>query len=166
MKESENRSHGLTAFLIGASLGAAAMYFLDPTRGNQRRAVARDKAISFTKRAGRRGEKIVTDLRNQAQGMKSEVQRHLRKEEVSDEILEQRVRSIFGRKVRHAKAIKVKVEEGTVILSGPILNREVRGLINSIESVPGVKSVQDELSKYENAGDISSLQGKGARYFQ
>src|SRR4051794_8121844 len=37
---------GLWAALIGVGAGMAAMYFLDPTRGGRRRAVASDKLIS------------------------------------------------------------------------------------------------------------------------
>nr|WP_295904771.1 BON domain-containing protein [uncultured Bdellovibrio sp.] len=164
--KTENKSYGFIGLLIGASVGAAAMYFLDPTRGNQRRAVARDKFFSLTKRIRSRGEKLSTNLKNQALGVKKEFERHRRQEEVSDTLLEKRVRSAFGRKVSHARAVKVSVLDGVVTLSGPILQHEVEELISCVEEVPGVQSVKDELTKYENAGDISSLQGKGAQYFQ
>ncbi|WP_374073329.1 BON domain-containing protein [Bdellovibrio bacteriovorus] len=165
MKET-SKPHGLRNLLIGASLGVAAMYFLDPTRGNQRRAVVRDKFISMAKRIERRRQKLSTDIKNRAIGTTKEVARHLRTEHVDDATLAQRVRSEFGRKVRHARAVKVEVRDGVVTLSGPILKYEVRQLLKCVENVPGVQSVEDQLDKYDSAGDISSLQGKGADYFQ
>ncbi|WII71146.1 BON domain-containing protein [Bdellovibrio sp. 22V] len=167
MNESKDKSGGgVMGFLLGASLGAAAMYFFDPTRGNQRRAVARDKFFSLAKRIERRGEQITEDLSNRARGTVKEVQRHMRQEEIDDATLEQRVRSEFGRKVSHARAIHVYAVDGRVTLSGPILKKEVDQLLTCVQSVPGVKSVVDDLQKYDKPGDISSLQGKGKEYFQ
>ncbi len=164
--DTKTKTGSLAGLLIGASLGATAMYFLDPHRGNYRRALVRDKLFSWVKRAERTGERLAMDLKNRAVGTVRETKRHLRAEEVDDKTLAQRIRSEFGRKVSHAKAIEVKVENGDVRLSGPILKHEVAQLIACVESVPGVKSVRDELSKYDEPGDISSLQGRGAKYFQ
>ena len=57
------------ALLVGASLGAVAMYALDPERGRRRRALARDKVESVARRSGRRLQAVSRDLANRTQGL-------------------------------------------------------------------------------------------------
>jgi hypothetical protein len=51
------------------AMGAAAMYFFDPARGRGRRAWARDKAFSTTRRAGRQARGLGRHLGNKMQGV-------------------------------------------------------------------------------------------------
>jgi hypothetical protein len=46
-----------------------------------------------------------------------------------------------------------------VTLSGPILAGEVPGLIDCVNGIPGVKSVESRLEVHETAGSHPSLQG-------
>lgn len=165
MNETKKRNN-IFGFLIGASLGALAMYFLDPQRGHARRTLVRDKVYSVARKARRRAEQVAHNLKNRSLGAVKDLQSHLRAGESDDSILELRVRSSIGRKVSHARALRVSATNGNITLSGPILKREVARLISCVESVPGVRAVTDELSKFDRAGDIPSLQGKGAEYFQ
>ncbi len=73
----------------------------------------------------------------------------LNQPEVPDDILEERVRSEFHRKIRHAKGIDIQVREGVVTVSGPILVDEVDTLISCIQSVPGVQRVEDHLQAHQ-----------------
>jgi len=40
-------------FALGAAMGAALAYFLDPETGNRRRSMARDRVLAFFRRTGR-----------------------------------------------------------------------------------------------------------------
>lgn len=165
----EKKGNNIGSFLIGASIGALTMYFLDPQRGHARRILVRDKAFSLSRKTKRRIGQVASDLKNRSLGSLKEMQNRMKMKtgEISDDVkLEQRIRSSFGRKVSHARAIKVSSVNGSVTLSGPILQHEVDQLITCVQNVPGVKSVSDELEKYDQPGDISSLQGRGAEYFQ
>lgn len=164
--ESQKRSNNLFGFVIGASLGALAMYFLDPQRGHARRMLAQDKIYSLSRKTKRRVGQIAQNIRNRTFGAVKDLQSHLKTIETDDSTLELRVRSSIGRKVSHTRAIRVSAQNGIITLAGPILKHELRQLISCVENVPGVKSVKDELSKYDKPGDVSSLQGKGAPYFQ
>jgi hypothetical protein len=55
--------------LGGLGAGAALMYLFDPDRGNRRRALIRDKAVSLNRRTQRAVTGKVEDLRNRTKGM-------------------------------------------------------------------------------------------------
>ena len=59
----------LSAIVRAASLGAAAMYFLDPERGRRRRAIAQDKARSMMRRSERFLDAAKRDAQNRMQGL-------------------------------------------------------------------------------------------------
>src|SRR5206468_3234814 len=65
----------------------------------------------------------------------------------------------LGRVVSHPHAIEVRVRDGHVTLSGPVLASEVDDLLSCLSSVRGVEDVENRLEVHERAGDISSLQG-------
>jgi hypothetical protein len=69
-----NKSGGgrFAALLGGIGLGAAVMYVLDPQGGRRRRALARDKAVSFAKTTSRVVGARSRDLANRAKGVASE----------------------------------------------------------------------------------------------
>jgi hypothetical protein len=54
--------------LIGAGLGAGLMFLLDPQLGKRRRAHARDKALSWSRRATVAVDRTSRDVRNRAYG--------------------------------------------------------------------------------------------------
>jgi hypothetical protein len=146
--------------LIGSiSLGAAAMYLLDPDRGNRRRAILRDKLYSAASKTPDRLGSTARDIRNRTQGITARVSSMFSSETPSDDVLVQRVRSKMGRVVSHPSSLNVTCEGGTVSLSGPILGREVDDLISCVERIPGVTSVENRLEVHEQAGNIPGLQG-------
>ena len=65
----------LSAIVRAASLGAAAMYFLDPERGRRRRAVAQDKARSLVRRSERFLDSAKRDAQNRVQGLQARAAR-------------------------------------------------------------------------------------------
>jgi hypothetical protein len=55
--------------IVGIGAGAALMYFLDPDRGNRRRALVRDKALSLNRRTRETIEGRMEDLGNRTKGL-------------------------------------------------------------------------------------------------
>jgi uncharacterized membrane protein len=143
----------------GIGIGAGLMYFLDPGRGRRRRALVRDKAVSFWSRSGDTVDTTARNLRDRVVGFGAEVRSMFEGEEhVPDQRLVERVRSKMGRVVSHPRAIDVNARDGHITLSGPILEGEVDRLIANVGAIRGVKSVDNRLEIHQER-DIPSLQG-------
>jgi uncharacterized membrane protein len=84
-------------------------------------------------------------------------------EEVSDEVLVERVRSQIGTLVGHPSSIEVTAANGRVMLSGPILAHEVDGLIERVSSIQGVNGVENRLEVHQEPGNVPGLQGQPAQ---
>ena len=151
-----NRAIGL---LSAAGIGAGMMYLFDPDRGKRRRALVRNKAEHASKIATAAAGKTQRDVRNHLLGAFAELESLFRSEEVSDDVLEARVRSKLGRIVSHPHAIEVKAVEGVVILTGPILADEVHPLLDTVIVVNGVTNIDNRLEIHECAGEVPALQG-------
>lgn len=146
----------------GLGLGAGLMYLLDPQRGGRRRALLRDKAVHATK-VGRDGlGKTSRDLAHRSKGLLAETRSTLRREEPTDELLADRVRSRLGRLVTHPSAVEVTARDGRVTLSGPVLATELDRLLSGVEKVRGVREVENRLEAHERPGDVPGLQGPGS----
>lgn len=156
----EGRDSGNSVSTAGAlSLGAAMMYFFDPRSGRRRRALVRDQLLHFARLAGRAQRVAARDLANRASGAWAEAARALRPESASDAEVAERVRAKLGRYVSHPHALRVAVRDGSVTLSGPILEREVKDLLHCVRRVPGVREIEDRLVAHKQPGRISALQG-------
>lgn len=157
----------ITLFLSGVVAGGTLLFLYDPINGKRRRALVRDKAFSFKNHSLQYAGKHFRDLRNRGRGLVYEMNNLLKVEDnVDDEILIQRVRSAFGKKVIHTKSIDVLADRGVVTLSGPILSREVANLISCVRKVPGVTEVINDLDIHETSEGIPDLQGNGPVYLQ
>jgi uncharacterized membrane protein len=150
--------------LLGAALGAAAMYWLDPTTGRRRRAVLRDKLTSASIDVGDAVGVAKRDLTYRTRGLGARVRSVFTTSDVPAEVLAERVRSAMGRAVSHPGAIDVATVNGMVRLSGAVLAREHSALIDVVGSVRGVEYVIDELAVYANATGIPDLQGGRPRH--
>jgi hypothetical protein len=151
------------ANVVGAAgVGAALMYFFDPDRGKRRRAKVLDKATHLKRAVSDAAGKTQRDVHNRIVGVIAETEALFHCEKVSDEVLEARVRSKLGRVVSHPHAVKVKVVDGLITLSGPILAHEVLPLCEAVISINGVRNIENLLEIHENATDVPALQnGKG-----
>ena len=145
--------------LGGLGLGAALMYVLDPERGKRRRAVVKDKAVRVTNRTGNALGAKSRDWKNRAAGVAAEVKGLTRKEEVSDPVIEERVRAEIGRVVSTPGAIDVTSNLAVVTLSGAVLASEVDDLISAVRGVRGVEDVVNRLAMHATADDEPALQG-------
>ncbi len=146
-----------------AGLGAGLMFLLDPDMGGRRRAILRDKLISLGRLAAWAADKTSRDVKNRFYGTVASTKSRFTDEDVSDDVLVERVRSQMGRAVSHPHAISVTARDGRVTLSGEILSEEVDELIRSVKAVKGVKDIDKQLSAHDEPGDISSLQGGRSR---
>lgn len=147
-----------TLTMVAAGLGAGLMFIFDPDRGRRRRAISRDKIRHLQSKSGEMLEKATHDLRNRALGIVAETSAALRIEQITDDQLIARVRSRIGHVTMHPNAIEVTAHDGIVSLSGPVLAREVRTLINCVRGIKGVHSVENNLELHERP-DTPRLQG-------
>jgi osmotically-inducible protein OsmY len=150
------------AIIGGVGLGAALMYFFDPDRGARRRALVRDKCESAANKTGTYAEKFSRDLRNRASGVVADAKSLFRKEDVSDDVLVDRVRAKLGHYSEHTSAIDVSAQNGVVTLRGPILAQEVPHVLSTARLVRGVTDIDNQLEVRGQAGDNASLQGTPA----
>ncbi len=147
------------ALIKGMGLGAGLMYFFDPEKGRRRRALVADQFTHACCSLEDFFGKATRDLGNRARGMITEVGRRFREEPAPDDhIVVDRVRSMLGRYTSHPRAIEVAALNGHVVLRGPILAREVEGLLQAVSRVPGVVHVANEL-KIHQGQDHPALQG-------
>ncbi|HEX6302869.1 MAG TPA: BON domain-containing protein, partial [Anaerolineales bacterium] len=151
--------------LLGVfGLGAGFMYLFDPDEGNRRRALIRDQFTRLLRRSDAYIEKTARDARNRARGAVAETMAMLSQEEdVSDWVLAERVRAEIGRVSRYSSAIEVSADQGKVTLAGPVIANEVERVISSVDSVRGVKEIDNRLETFESAENIPGLQGQPRR---
>ena len=145
--------------LLGAGLGAAAMFLLDPARGKRRRALVRDKLALATRKTGACIEVTTRDVTNRTLGWYSEIKSRISSEQPEDSVLVDRVRAKLGHVVSHPGAIHVTAQNGTVTLSGPVLADEVSHLLSCVKWTAGVQKVNNNLDVHEEAENHPALQG-------
>lgn len=135
------KTHAALAGVTGAGL----MYLFDPNLGRRRRARLLDKGTHISRVAGRGMSTTANDIGHRVQGAFAKGVRALRREEVTDTILLERVRANLGRLVSNPGAIDVDVRNGSVTLSGPVLQDEYRPLLKKIQRIYGVRFIDDRL---------------------
>ena len=132
-----------------AAAGAAAFYFLNGEEGKRRRAAFSKKAGRLTTSLADGAAKIATDVQHRLQGKALEAFHGLHRDQPSDRVLEQRIRSRMGRIVAHPHGIHVVSDAGTITLWGVAAENEIRRLIAAVESMPGVSEVLNHLEPHE-----------------
>ena len=147
------------ALLTGVGLGVGLMYFLDPDRGQRRRALVRDKLAHAATVSADAAGATSRDVANRTVGTVAQVRGAFRGRSVDDAVLTDRVRAQLGRVVSHPHAINVESADGRVTLCGPILQAEVNQLVRAVERVPGVREVVNQLEEHKTPGNVPALQG-------
>ncbi len=145
--------------VIGAALGGAAMFFLDPEKGRRRRAFVRDQAVKASSNVRTFVENGKRDLVHRGSVTTGRLRSLITKRAASDSVLVDRVRSKMGHYVAHPSAIEVTVSGGEVTLSGSIPAHEHDGLVDGVSRVKGVTAVFDGLTVYERAEGLSDISG-------
>src|SRR5919198_4385424 len=160
MRHKGNSTLGL---ISGAAIGAGLMYFADPDRGNRRRAFARDRVVHGFRSFGTVLDKGIRDMRNRARGTVAEAWCAMKPENVSDEVLVDRVRAKIGRTVSHPSEIEVTAKVRRIILSGRVLESEADDLIDAAYSVRGVRDVESRVETHRTTENVPGLQGHSGR---
>lgn len=155
----DNDMTSAAAMLGAAGIGAALMYFLDPSRGRRRRAVVRDQMMHAVRKGEHGLEATVNDLSNRAHGLAAETRNMFTSDDPTDDVLVARVRSELGRVCSHPRAVIVTASNGTVTLSGPVLEREIDNVLAATRGVRGVSDVDNRLEVHSDPGNVPSLQG-------
>jgi hypothetical protein len=153
--------------ITGMAIGSGIMFLLDPAQGNRRRALVRDKAVHWSRTAGRAlnrtGHTLEVGYRRTAAGGRGAVEAFRRlkgeAEPVPDDVLAARLRSCIGRHSSHPRAIEVAVRDGCATLSGPVLADEVREVLECASAVSGLMAVDNHLEVHVEPGSIPGLQG-------
>ena len=140
--------------------GALTMYFADPNRGKRRRAVLKDAIVHSGYDLQRFGRRFRRDLEHRIEGAVAETHHFFEQPQaqVSDAILERRIRTALGRAVSHSGAIEVSCTEGSVFLGGWILADEIDEVNRVVRSVRGVRELSTFFNTTDHPEHISSLQ--------
>ncbi len=128
-----------------AAIGAALMYFFDPTDGTRRRHVTVDRAKAFFRKRSSSGAGAV---KSQAYALKQKAT-HLREEEKpqpDDATLKDKVESELFRDESAPKGqINVNAENGVVYLRGEVEAELIDALGKRARKVKGVREVENLL---------------------
>src|SRR5436190_2979242 len=148
------------ALVGGVGLGAALMYIFDPDRGERRRALLRDKVEAAGNKLSDKAEKIGRDLGNRAYGVVAETKSIFQPDEVTDDVLVDRVRSRLGRIPVDIGSFDLAAKEGVLTLRGQILADEVPKVLRAARFVRGVKDIDNQFQVHDRAGSVPALQGQ------
>jgi osmotically-inducible protein OsmY len=136
--------------LIGAAIGAAAAWFLDPNDGTRRRNVARDKGAKYARegkdQATRKASSATGAIKGKAKGAAPGTGREPAEERLNDAALKAKVESEIFREPDAPKGqVSVSVEDGTVSLRGqiddPAKIEQLREAAAKVDGVRGVESL-------------------------
>ncbi len=160
-----------TGLIAGLAIGGGMMYLLDPQLGLRRRAILKDRSVRLSKNAGRAigeasrqvesGYRRATESTAVAVGTLKRLMNG--GDRVGDALLEDRMRECIGRHSSHPSAIAVSVRDGRATLTGPVLAREVREVLQCASAIRGVVAVDNRLEVHAEAGDVPGLQGEPHR---
>jgi hypothetical protein len=132
-----------------AAIGAAVMYFFDPSDGTRRRHVLVDRVAAFFRQSGRQAARRRRALGSQAYGLKQRAT-HLREEkkpQPDDATLKSKVESeLFRGPDVPTGQINVNAENGVVYLRGEVEQPElIEALGEQARKVQGVRAVENFL---------------------
>jgi osmotically-inducible protein OsmY len=137
--------------LLGAAIGAAAAWFLDPNDGTRRRNVARDKAMKYARQgkaeAARKATYAGTAVKGKATAVAPGTGREPAAERLNDPALKAKVESEIFRAPDVPKGqVSVSVEEGIVSLRGEVEDpAAIEALRDAAAKVDGVRGVESLL---------------------
>ena len=137
--------------LIGAAIGAAAAWFLDPNDGTRRRNVVRDKTMKYARRgkeeAARKATYAGETVKGKATAVAPGTGREPVGERLNDPALKAKVESELFRDPDSPKGqVSVNVEDGVVYLRGELDDEaKIEGLREAAARVEGVRGVESLL---------------------
>lgn len=133
-------------FLIGAAVGAAGAYFLDPDNGTRRRDIARDRSMAAGRDLAREAERKASYASGVAQGVAAKATPGTGRdaEELNDPALASKVESeIFRAPDAPKDKVNVNVENHVVYLRGKLdSGDQAKALVEAARKVDGVRDVE------------------------
>jgi len=147
------------SFLSGLALGAGLLWFLDPRRGGQRRAIVRDKMKHVAHELEQAARVGSHDFVHRVEGARAEFEAR-RRPTPADGKLEERVRSELGRICSHTRTIHVHAEGHRIRLEGPVLAAEADEIVQRVARMRGVEEIENHLEAHADASGVPSLQGE------
>lgn len=151
-----------SSLIGGIGLGAVGMYLLDPQRGARRRVLVRDKIVRGVRALGMTADKRLRDVGNRLKGSAAEARAVMRErnQQMEDDRLVERVRAQLGHVLAHPAALQVSVDEGCLIVSGPVLAGEAQKIKERLEETRGVGRFRIYVDEHASAESIPDLQGE------
>ena len=121
----------LLSALLGAGIGAVAIFLFDPARGHARRARLADQAVATARRswrsAARRQRMIVSAAAGKLAALRAAGNDHEAAETPNDPTLKDRVESeLLGDPSVPKGAININAQQGIVVLRGEVPDEGVR----------------------------------------
>lgn len=136
--------------LLGAGIGTAVAYLMDPDRGTARRTELTDKLGSTARDLGSTAQDKASYAAGVAQGavVEKAKERFDGDDDVDPHTLRQRVQSeVIGQTEGALDVVVVVHDEGRVALKGRVKDQETeRTLVERTRAVKGVRDVDDELT--------------------
>ncbi|MDQ6824260.1 MAG: hypothetical protein M3007_02210 [Candidatus Eremiobacteraeota bacterium] len=151
--------------LLAFASGAGAMYFADPEAGRRRRAAILDKLSLWLCYArfvnDPAGDGIQTrSERQDASADASGIQRPGGADATRDKMLLDEVRAQLERHIAHSTLLSVTVQQGRVIVSGPVKSGESDAVERSLRSVAGLSGFQLSITEYQQESEMPGLQAQ------
>ena len=163
--QTRSRDTQWMGWLGGIALGALAMYVADPSEGRRRRALLQDKVTHYSKETQRMVGGTMRDARNRLSGLQAEAMRMVSSRQskpIDNHVLEARVRSRISRAFPQADEVEVSADEGVVTLHGHVDEDIEDQLVELVEGIPGVESVNHGMRAYAHeAGNWMSSMFEG-----
>jgi hypothetical protein len=146
-----------TIALVGAGLGAAAMYVADPASGRRRRGRLHDLAVHTGKVVQTATWASSRDVEHRLAGVAARSRAWIGHEAPPiDDVLVARVRARMGRLVAHSSAIEVHSNKGVITLSGTVSETEAAHLLAGVGKVHGVLGVEGRLERRAEEAGVSA----------
>ncbi len=156
MTETSTKSGRKRTFLLGGIMGAAAMWFLDPDRGNRRRHIAQDKLNAWSRRVRRQAGKQAAYAGGRAAGVAQQAFHAYPADNPNpdDNTLRDRVESEL---LRHPEVPKGRIN---IDVAGRIVT--LRGELDSVDDVARVEELACKIEGVESVTNYLHVPGTPA----
>lgn len=148
--------NALARSIVGVALTAAAVYFLDPVSGRERRVLLQDKCRRAARSIDRGTRNVRRDASERSEryfASRGKAQAPIRQK--SDRAVSKTVCGAVRQSVAHPESIDVAVDHGHVFLRGRLMPHEHQSLLDEVRRQPGVFVITDHLSDHLGNGESS-----------
>lgn len=145
--------NSLARSIVGVALTAAAVYFLDPVSGRQRRVLLQDQCRRAARSIDRSTRNVRHDAAERYFASRNKAQAPLRQK--SDRVVRKTVCGAVRQSVAHPESIDVAVDHGHVFLRGRLMAHEHQRVLDEVRRQPGVFVITDHLNEHFGNGESS-----------